>query len=388
MSDRRPLWLIITPVYRPAPGGGAIYTDTLGRALAADGANVVVATEAFPGEPAVQRIESPAGSLVIRRLFPCRAGRAEIDWRTYRDYARQNAMMLGLPAMLARAAAEHGAHDATVLIHSSFFYKPSVMPLILGRLRGALPGRVRLVADVRDPLLKNSLFRTLSRFDDVVGCSLAIADRLRGGLPGTVQVHHIPIPFAPAPLPSEAEVEAVLAEYDLAGVPFVLNPNGITERKAYPLMLDVVRALRRMPGHERTVLVTVGRARDWSERDDKAAAAGILRYLGPVPTAKMLALAKAAKAALILSEVEGLPRSALELLALQTPLILPDLAELRESVSAAVAVSREPELLAQQICTVSDPGHVQAYPLDRHAMATLLPSYRALEQSDRQRMTA
>jgi glycosyltransferase involved in cell wall biosynthesis len=380
MSDDQPLWLIITPVYRPAPGGGAIYTDTLGRALAADGADVVVATEAFPGQPAVQRIESERGSLVVHRMFPCRAGRAEIDWRTYRDYARQNAKMLGLPAMLARVAKEHGARDAVVLIHSSFFYKPSVMPLILARLRRALAGRVRLVADVRDPLFTDNLLRTLARFDGVIGCSRAITERLRAGLPARVQVDHIPIPFVPAAPPSAAEVEAVLDEYQLTGVPFLLNPNGITEQKSYPLMLEVVRAMRRLPGHEDIVLVTVGRARDWGERDDRAAAAGVLRYLGPVPTAKMLALAKAAKAALILSEVEGVPRSALELLALQTPIILPDLAELRESVSAAVAVSREPELLARQICTVSDPGHVQAYPLERHAMGTLLPSYRALEQ--------
>ena len=40
MTGDRPLWLIITPVYRPAPGGGAIYTDTLGRALADAGTNV------------------------------------------------------------------------------------------------------------------------------------------------------------------------------------------------------------------------------------------------------------------------------------------------------------------------------------------------------------
>ena len=380
MTGDRPLWLIITPVYRPAPGGGAIYTDTLGRALADAGTNVVVATEAFPGQPVMQAIESARGSLVVHRMFPCRAGRAEIDWRTYRDYVRQNAMMLGLPAMLARVARNHGARDAVVLIHSSFFYKPSVMPLILGQLRRALEGRVRLVADVRDPVFKDSLFHTLSRFDAVVGCSRAIADRLRAGLPETVQVHHIPIPFVPATSPSGAEVEAAIGEYGLTGVPYLLNPNGISEAKSYPLMLEVVRALRRLPGREGTVLVTVGRARDWKERDDRATAEGLLRYLGPVPNAKMLALAKGAEAALILSEVEGLPRSALELFALHTPLIVPDLAEFRESVPAAVAASRAPELLARQIGEVSDPGHVVAYPLERHAMSSLLPSYRALEQ--------
>jgi glycosyltransferase involved in cell wall biosynthesis len=379
MNDPRPLWLIVTPVYYPAPGGGAIYADTLGRALAEDGVNVEVATEAFPGHPAVQRIGTARGSLVIRRMFPCRAGRARIDWRTYRDYGRQNAMMLGLPSVLARAAREHGAREAIVLIHSSFFYKPSVMPLILGRLRRALAGRVRLVADVRDPLFSDSLLRTLARFDAAVGCSIAVADRLRAGLPGTMQVHQIPIPFEPAPPPNEAAVQAVLSKYGLTDVAYLLNPNGISERKAYPLMLEVVRAMRRLPGHEGTVLVTVGRSRDWSERDERASAEGLLRYLGPVPNTDMLALAKAAKAALILSEVEGLPRSALEFFALQAPVIVPDLAEFRESVPDAVAASRDPEVLARQICEISGRSATPAYPLERHAMSTLLSKYRALE---------
>jgi glycosyltransferase involved in cell wall biosynthesis len=379
MSEPRPLWLIVTPVYLPAPGGGAIYTDTLARALAADGRRVVVATEAFPGQPALERIAAQGGSVVIDRLFPCRAGRAEIDWRTYRDYARQNLQMLGLPGMLKRAAGEFGARDAVVLIHSSLFANPGVLPLLLGRLRRSLPGQVRLVADVRDPLFDAKLLETFARFDAVVGCSREIAERLRAGLPDRVAVQHIPIPFAPAPAPGEDDVAGVLEKYELTGTRYLLNPNGVTERKAYPLMLEVVRSLRREPGWENTVLATIGRSRDWSKRDDEATAEGVLRYLGPVPNATMLALAKGAKATLILSEVEGLPRSALETFALGAPLIVPDIAEFREAVPEAIAAARDPDALARQVRDLSTRAALPRYPLEKHAMAALLPAYRALE---------
>jgi glycosyltransferase involved in cell wall biosynthesis len=377
--SRRALWYIVTPVYKPAPGGGAIYTDILARALAADGAEVVVATEAFTGEPSHDKIVVGPGSVTLERIFPMRAGRAERDWRSYLAYGVQNLRMLGLPRRIAKAARERGADSVTVLIHSSLFYNRGVLPTLLGRFRQALPGRTRLVVDVRDPKVSDALLPTLARADAAIGCSRAIADNLRARLPATVEVVHLPIPFEPPEAPDAAEIAKALREHGLEGLPYVFNPNGVNEQKRYPEMLELVRALRRVPGYERAALVTVGRARDWSARDDAASAEGLLRYLGVVPNATALALAGGALAVAIHSRIEGMPRSGLETLAIGKPLLAPDIAEFREFIPSSIVRSDQPEDMAKQILELAGSPPAERYPLERHRMSELVKSYRSLE---------
>jgi len=374
----RPLWYIVTPVYKPAPGGGAIYTDILARALAEEGCEVVVATEAFTGEPARQRIAVGGGSVTLDRLFPMRAGRAERDWRSYAAYAVQNLRLLRLPRRAARAAHDAGATSVTVLIHSSLFYNRSLMPWVLARLRRVLP-RARLVVDVRDPLFGERLLPVLSRADAAIGCSRAVADRLRAMLPTHVDVAHVPIPFEPPQVPSASDIEAVLRENRLEGIPYVFNPNGVNEHKRYPEMLKLVRALRRHSGYEQAVLVTIGRARDWSSRDDAATAEGVLRYLGVVPNPTALALSSGALATVILSRIEGMPRSGLETLSLGKPLLAPDIAEFREFIPSSIVRSAEPEHMARQVVDLAASPPDERYPLERHRMSELVGSYRVLE---------
>lgn len=373
------LWYIVTPVYWPAPGGGAMYTKLLAEALAEDGADVVVATEAFPDTRRLERVRLGRGSVVLDRVFPLRAGRAELDWRSYADYAWQNVLMLGLPGRLARAVRETGAERAVVLMHSSFFYKPSLMPSVLERMRRQLPDATRLIVDVRDPRFDESLVPLFGRFDAAIGCSRANSERLRMLLPDGVEVAHIPIPFEAGTPPDDDEVAEVLAEHCLDRIPYVLNPNGILEAKRYPEMLDAVRQLRRIPGHEDTVLVTIGRARDWKARDDAAVAEGVLKYVGVVPNRTALALIKGGKATLILSLIEGMPRSALESLALKKPILVPPIAEFLEHIPTSVVRSDDPGDVARHIVRVSEQPARERYPLEAHSMMSLVAAYRALE---------
>jgi glycosyltransferase involved in cell wall biosynthesis len=375
----RSLWYIVTPIYWPAPGGAAMYTKLLAEALAKDGADVVVATEGFPGTGRLERQGFGKGSVVLDRLFPLRAGRAVVDWRSYVAYARLNLLMLSLPRRLARAVRETKAERVVVLVHSSFFYKWSLMPSVLERMRRQLPDASRLVIDVRDPLFDHSLTALFARFDAAVGCSRMISDRLRALLPDSVEVAHIPIPFEAGTPPDETAVAKILVEHGLDGVPYVLNPNGILDAKRYPEMLDAIRELRRMPGHEDTVLVTIGRCRDWKARDDAAVAEGVLKYVGIVTNRNALALAKGAKAMLILSPIEGMPRSALEMLALGKPIVAPPIPEFVEHIPTSVAGSSLAVDVAHQLIRVSEQPATERYPLELHRMATLTAAYRRLE---------
>jgi glycosyltransferase involved in cell wall biosynthesis len=377
----RPLWYIITPVYKPAPGGAAVYADLLARALAQDGANVVIVTEAFGCEPRHESVALGAGSVTVDRMFPMRAGRSERDWRSYFAYAIQNLRMMALPRHLDRSMRRAGAASVTILIHSSLFYNPSVLPSLLRRMRRTLSGRAKVVIDVRDPKFDDRLAPILAQADAAIGCSRAIAGRLREIAPARVQVRHVPIPFDAPELPTESEVAAILKQFELADLPYIFNPNGVSDEKGYPGMLKVMHALRALPGEEQTELVTIGRARDWHTRDDKAVAEGILRYLGPVPNATALALAAGARATMILSRVEGLPRSGLETLAIGKPLLAPDIAEFRETIPASVAQSDDPATLARQLVELTSAPSAERYPLERHRMVELVQVYRELGES-------
>lgn len=378
MSSRS-LWYVVTPVYKPAPGGGAIYTDILARALAAEGADVWVESEAFPGQPKLSRLKVEQGSLTIDRRFPLRAGRAERDWRSYLAYAVQNLKMVGMSRRLARVVRTLQPGSVTVLVHSSLLYSRGLLPTVLNRLRRAHPG-VRLVLDVRDPKFDEDLAPVFARFDAAIGCSQAIGEKLRALLPERVEVLTIPIPFERPEPPSEHAVAEVLREHRLQGIPYVLNPNGIADWKRYPEMLEVVRALRLHPGYERACLVTVGRARDWCARDDAATREGILRYLGVVHNRTALALAKGALATLILSRVEGIPRAGLETLAMGTPLLAPDIKEFAQWIPSSVARSDDPREIASQILTLATHPPAESYPLETHEMANLVQLYRSLER--------
>jgi len=377
----RTLWYIISPVYWPAPGGAANYTKLLAEALAGNGTEVVIATEAYPGTAKRERVSVGLGGVVVDRLFPMRAGRAVLDWRSYAAYAWQNVLMLALPGRLARALRETGADRAVVLIHSSFFYRRSLMPSILQRMRDQLPDAIRLIIDVRDPLFDQSRMPPFARFDAAIGCSRMISDRLRVLLPDGMDVVHLPIPFDVGTPPGDDEVASVLAEYGLDRIPYVLNPNGIHEGKRYPEMLNAVRELRRMPGHENAILVTFGRSRDWKARDDAAVAEGVLKYIGIVPNSTAMALAKKAIATLILSPIEGMPRSALETLALGKPIVAPPIAEFLEHIPASVVQSTDPGDVARYIVRVSEQPSGERYPIEVHSTASLVAAYRALEPS-------
>ena len=374
-----PLWYIATPVYKPAPGGGAIYTDILARALAAEGADVRVETEAFPGQPRRAQLDVGQGSVTIDRCFPLRAGRAERDWRSYLAYAVQNLTMVGMSRRLSRAVRRLQPASVTVLVHSSLLYSRSLLPVILRRLRHRHPA-ARLVLDVRDPKFDESLAPVFARFDAAIGCSQAIAEKLRALLPDRMEVLTIPIPFERPETPSERDVAEVIGEHRLEGIPYVLNPNGIAGWKRYPEMLEVVRALRLHPGYEKACLVTIGRSRDWSARDDAATREGILRYVGVVHNRTALALTKGALATLILSRVEGMPRAGLETLSMGTPLLAPEIQEFAEWIPSSVVRSDDPREIASQILALTCHPPAESYPLEAHEMANLVQLYRSLER--------
>lgn len=352
-----------------------MYIDTLARGLAGAGDDVLVVSEGHPDAPRREILDAGPGHAEIVRQFPYRAGRARKDWMSYLAYARANLDYLRLPAMLKEEASSRNVARIVMLLHSSLLYNASVLPGILDRFRRVGPRQVEMAVDVRDPLVPASLLPLLARFDRAICCSKGITDQLTPVLP-SVQVDHIPIPFAEPALPDDAEVVATLERFGLTGQRYVFNPNGVAKAKGFDTMLEAVRALRQRPGYEDVILLSIGRSRDWSEREDRAVAEGVLKFLGPVPNPVALQLASRGLLTLILSKNEGLPRSSLESIGLGQPVIVPVLPEFTESIPSHVAVSDDPQDLAEQMIRVMQNNRVGDYPLAVHGMERLVKQYR------------
>jgi hypothetical protein len=382
MSSRS-LWYIVTPVYKPAPGGGAIYTDILARALAGEGADVIVETEGFEGQPRYEQWRDGQGSITIDRRYPLRAGRPVRDWRSYLAYAAQNLIMLGMARRLARAARIKRYDSVVVLVHCSLLYNRTVLPSLLGQLRKA-HSEASLVIDVRDPTFGADLAPQFACFDAAVGCSQGVANKLRGMLQQRVPVAHIPMPFEHPEPPSDEEVAATLARHGLARGRYLFNPNGIANGKHYPVMREAVSHLRRRPGFEDVVLVTAGRQRDRTALDDEAEARGDCRYIGLVGQEEALALMRGAMMTLVLSKQESISRAALEAMSVGGRVLLPDLEEFRGVCAGHICADVAPQSVAESVAALSEVP-TPAFEFENHSRERFVPAYLQLATGGRRR---
>lgn len=371
-------WMILTPVMPPAPGGGGVYTHTLSEALVRSKRDVVVITERYPGRGSVSCIHETQGRRAdVIRALPWRAGRARVDWRSYADYALQNWRLYSILSSSRLRAAVARRERCVVLVHASLIYRPNLLMPALVSLKAECGDRVRLVADVRDPAATLKHRTVLDQFDAVVASSWSVAAHLEA-LGVRAPIRHVPIPLAIPDEISKAHGAARAERYGLTPGRYVFSPNGTSRRKGHAALRDAVIQLRRTTAPD-LQLVVAGRRRDWTGEDDRACAAGAMRFLGALPHTDVLQLAKAAYVTATPSPVEAPSRAALEALAVSGPVVLPPIPEFAEIAPERVAWSMDPEGLTAAIERASANTAPIAYDLSQHAPSKVVHRYLELE---------
>lgn len=306
--------VIVSPFYQPAPGGAAQYYSSLAAQLLKDRTvdTITIFTEAYPEFPKVERTLN--SRLTIRRLFPHRAGDVDMSRWVIALYLFQQLQLLTLPFRISRSR-------TVVLVHGYFHNKPGlapVMALLLRLLRGA---NSRLIVDLRDCLLPTWAFPTLYPYDAIICCSAAVRELVASDPRLASKAHGIPIPFE-LDRPSGKEVDEVLLRYGLDREAYVYSGNGVQQGKNVEEVLSMVESLRHR-GRD-VKLVIAGRRRDWTDRYEAAQDADVLQYVGAVGHRDSLCLAAgSALVPIITPTAEGMPRLALEALALGVPAMLP-----------------------------------------------------------------
>lgn len=353
--------LLVTPLFFPSVSGAAVYFDTLGRELLRllPGSEVTVLTRAVDGAPRRERRDG----LTVRRLLP-------------RSESRAAAVQTGLTMLAASLA----WRSEVVHYHTLASYR------VVRRLAPFF--RAPLVGDMRDLAARDegASIRAYGHCSRVICASENILAYLRGaGFPAERLVP-VPVPLPRPARATAAEVAAARRRRGLAGLAYALFAGAITPGKGVrELLAAMPEVWRRRPDLH---LVLAGPLTPAGDRlfdgGFRAAVAEDprLHYLGPVPHPELLLLLQGADLFVLPSRSEGLPRSALEALALEVPVVLPPgIPEFERACPQAVLPALTSEAIAEAVLAAPARGPV-AYPLERHdpaaVTAQVIEVYRAV----------
>jgi glycosyltransferase involved in cell wall biosynthesis len=353
--------LLVTPLFFPSVSGAAVYFDTLGRELLRrlpDGA-VTVLTRAVDGAPRRERRDG----LAVLRLLP-------------RGEGRPAAVLTGLTMLAASLA----VRSEVVHYHTLVSYR--VLRRLAPLFRAPLVGDMRDLA-ARDEHASIRAYRHCSR---VICASENIAGYLRAaGFPAD-RLAAVPIPLRRPCRATAEEVAGARRRRGLDGRVYALFAGAITPGKGVRELLAAMPLVwRRRPDLHLVLAGPLTPAGDrLFEGGFRAAVAADprLHYLGAVPHPELLVLMQGADLFVLPSRSEGLPRSALEALALEVPVVLPPgIPEFDAACPQAVLPALTPEAIAEAMLTAPARGPA-AYPLDRHdpaaVTARVIEIYRAV----------
>jgi glycosyltransferase involved in cell wall biosynthesis len=357
---------LFSRIYPPYPGGGSEYMRWLEAVLGRAGAAPLrVVTETHPQ----RRWRDRSGAAVVHRTLLSASNYAGPPLVRYLRYGVQNLQHLGLLRfLLAR-------RPRVLWFHGAFFINPGVLPGVLWLLKRVRPRALRLVLDLRDPVIPDRRFARLTSFDAVIACSQRIARKLaRCGVPDAC-VWEIPVPLRSAP-PDQLHELQVAARADLKAGTYFLAPNGIREEKAFPRAFRLWKRLRAM-GYPHK-LVVAGRVVHW--RDEYLAdwRAGDLVLLGELANREVRALMRGAALVLTIGEREGMPRSALEAIEAGAPVALPPgVPEFQASDPDLVIESDDADAVARVVEIVEN-RRLPRYDIGRHLEDRVEGEYRQL----------
>jgi glycosyltransferase involved in cell wall biosynthesis len=350
--------MIVTPLFWGDASGASVYYRLLSRALIERGYQVAVASD--------KEKEGSDVGVSYYSIFPARCGRARRPVRDVVAYGLQNLAYRKLGGLIA------SVDPIAVIVHSSFYNNIGLFPFALRYAKKKNPC-VRFLIDVRDNLARRASVNEFNRYDAVIACSANIqAYLVRNG----VQPKRIAaVPVIQETFSSYVDSGKTLTRQLGIDGPYIFYAGLIKESKSVDLLLDVFLNLIR-PTRPELQLVMAGLMKTKNRRiRNMLSAAGVV-YVGNRCREDVLRLMSQAAVCVNLSENEGMPRSSLEAVALERPVILPpNIPEFSEHAPGFVASEREPVWLSKLILKVLDEKLLPNYPIWMHHPKRVIQSY-------------
>ena len=331
------LWLATT--YPPAPGGGAVYIESISNALME--AKEIEELHIFVEKNKNSGNSGNSGNLFIHKIYPYRAAaHKQIKALNYLKYLHQNLIFFSYTLSYA-----FRKNIDIIVFHSWYFVNPSLAPLLIKILKLF---NVKIVLDARDISIKIEKIEKISSFDKIICCGLRVVHHFSCMPSLQKKLSYIPIPIKKQTFDNSAK-KKFLEKHQLTNKKYIFSPNGITDGKDFSLIFKTWIELTNR-GYNIN-LVVAGKKRNWKTTYNLKERPNEFIFVGKLEPRDIHILYSAAALSINISKNEGLPRVPLEALSYDTPLIFPPFTPEFDNAFPVemIANSIDPSVLASQI---------------------------------------
>lgn len=357
-QPRRLLWLGLT--YPPAIGGAPRYAELMAKALDdhmwVERSIFLVARH--PNEP--DRIMLVNQVSEVRRIFRHRAATANKSLQSYALFALDNIRMLGIGGIARRNSID------TIVVHGWYMLNPSILWSLFPIWKRA---GFTLIADMRDCYLGEARLHRLDIFDKIICCGEKVEQLVAKRERLKAKSVCVPVPMDNA-FKDVSTATDIVERFGLQPKRFIFSPNGVDDKKRFPLLYDAWRQL--LGRGEAFDLVIAGRTRDWRKQYETPLQGGRVVSLGNLSQPELARLYADCAIAVNVSNNESFGRVPLEALGLKIPMLLPSGVPEFLSIPAIHISKDNPIEVADQISKiVAQKMVITDYDLSRHRVQSI-----------------
>lgn len=296
---------VFVPVYEPHSGGGAIFFPLLARQLSAN-FFVNVYTERHPDKPL---FENPHSDINVHRCFFQRdtRGKKNLITNSLLYFINHFLFLFVLLGIIFRRRSQ------VILFTRNYHFGYIFLLRVAKKIRPDL----KLINDYRTAMPRKHLKLNLNFFDWSISNSLSIETQLSEN-PHLMGKNHKYIPNI-IELPHSKKIKALPLELQRKKIAVFCGT--LSFRKSFDIVLPVLFDLRK---HHGLYPVIIGREVDFTSRDvEQHFSDNNFAYFSYLCHEKVLSFLNSAAIVILPSRREGLPRVALETLALHGRIVLP-----------------------------------------------------------------
>jgi glycosyltransferase involved in cell wall biosynthesis len=193
------------------------------------------------------------------------------------------------------------------------------------------------------------------------------------------KITHIPVIQEPITPPSEEAVERFRETYGLPDAPYVSYVGLIKKDKGVDLLLEAHRQW--VDRGAEVHLVLAGQMKAVPDLRQFIDASPHVHHVGVISRDEVFVLQRGAGLSVNLSPSEGMPRSCLEAIGLDVPVVLPSrVPEFEKWCPDHVVTKRDPEIVGRQMEEVFEASKTAPYPVERHHPEAVIANYSSLLQ--------
>ena len=303
--------LIISPIFYETSGGAAVYYQKLTKNLISCGEDITIISE-FCSQIPRKKIDKSNFKYI--GLFPNWASKSRNYFRDYIFFTLQNLLYFLLLFYIFTIKPKN------VIIHSSFYNKPGIFFFITW-LCFLIFKKTNFILDVRDRLLPQSKKFRFCKYKTIIACSISVCDHLVKLGINKSKINLINVLQEKIYI-NKLDEKKILDKYSFTKKKYIICVGAIKEDKNTVILLETLLTylIKKMDNY---FLLLVGPLKTNSKRVIKMLNHEKVIFFDTLNNDEILILINNCSLSINPSVNEGMPRSCLEAIELNVPVLLP-----------------------------------------------------------------